>query len=187
MVKSSFVLAALLVLAPAHALAELKPDKIFVAEGKKQKFYVRDGLITGGDRAINEVVVKDIRRANNPGGFERIVIDLEGSRSGEPAAIERPPYYQLAVTPDERRLVFTVWGSPKLGFDSKKVVAAFKKSAAVENLVLYPRVEENLWTFALELRAGNPVEVFELSDPVRIIVDIRTAGDGKARKRQKAP
>jgi hypothetical protein len=87
------------------------------------------------------------------------------------------------VTPDERRLVFTVWGNPKLGFDSKKVLAAFKKSKAVENIVLYPRVEENLWTFAMELRSGNPVEVFELADPVRIIVDIRTLGDGKARKR----
>jgi hypothetical protein len=184
MVKILLVFASLLALAPVHASAELKPDKIYVAEGKKQKFYVRDGLITGGDRAISEVVVRDIRRANNPGGFERVVIDLEGTRSaGGGVAIERPPYYQLAVTPDERRLVFTVWGNPKLGFDSKKVIAAFKKSKAVENLVLYPRVEENLWTFAMELRSGNPVEVFELSDPVRIIVDIRTAGDGKPRKR----
>ncbi|HUP57719.1 MAG TPA: hypothetical protein VM598_09730 [Bdellovibrionota bacterium] len=183
MVKLLLVFASLLALGPVRASAELKPDKIYVAEGKKQKFYVRDGLITGGDRAINEVVVRDIRRANNPGGFERVVIDLEGTRSGEPAAIERPPYYQLAVTPDERRLVFTVWGNPKLGFDSKKVIAAFKKSKAVESLVLYPRVEENLWTFAMELRSGNPVEGFELSDPVRIIVDIRTAGDGKPRKR----
>ncbi len=183
MVKQIGVLFLALASSLGAAHAELKPDKIYVAEGKKQRFYIRDGLITGGDRAINEVVVKDIRRAVNPEGFERVVIDLESTRSGEPAAIDRPPYYQLAVTPDERRLVFTVWGNPKLGFDSKRVLAAFKKSKAVENIVLYPRVEENLWTFAMELRSGNPVEVFELADPVRIIVDIRTLGDGKAKKR----
>jgi hypothetical protein len=164
------------------ARGELKPDKVFVAEGKKSKFYIKDGLITGGDRAVSEVIVKDIRRASNPDGFERIVIDLEGSRGGEPLAISRPPYYQLAVTPDERRLVFTVWGNPKLGFDSKRVLAAFKKSKIVERISLYPRVEENLWTFSLELKAGSPVEVFELSDPVRIIVDVRTPRDTKARR-----
>jgi hypothetical protein len=167
---------------PVSALAELKPDKIFVAEGKKSKFYIKDGLITGGDRSIDEVVVRDIRRANNPGGFERIVIDLDGTHNGEPLAIARPPYYQLAVTPDERRLVFTVWGNPKLGFDSKKVIDAFRKSASVQNIVLYPRVEEGLWTFALELKGSTPVEVFELSDPVRIIMDLRTSGDKKAKR-----
>jgi hypothetical protein len=168
------VLSVVVALSPV-ARAELKPDKVFVAEGKKSKFYIKDGLITGGDRAVNEVVVRDIRRATNPEGFERIVIDLEGTRGGEALGISRPPYYQLAVTPDERRLVFSVWGNPKLAFDSKRVLAAFKKSKVVERVALYPRVEENLWTFSLELRSGSPVEVFELSNPVRIIVDIRTA------------
>ena len=40
--------------------------------------------------------------------------------------------------------------------------------------MLYPRLEEDVWTFAMELRGERPVEVFELKDPVRIIVDIRT-------------
>ena len=175
----SLILILFMVLA-VPARAELKPDKVYVAEGKKSKFYIKDGLVTGGDRAVTDVVVKDIRRASNPDGFERIVIDLEGTRDGEPLAISRPPYYQLAVTPDERRLVFTVWGNPKLGFDSKKVLLAFKKSKVVERIALYPRVEENLWTFSLELKNKNPVEVFELADPVRIIVDIRTSRDTKA-------
>jgi hypothetical protein len=174
------LLAFALLLPVAHA--DLKPDKVFVAEGKKSKFYVKDGLITGGDRAVNEVIVHDIRRATNPQGFERIVIDLEGTQNGEALAITRPPYYQLAVTPDERRLVFTVWGNPKLAFDSKKVLAAFKKSKVVQGISLYPRVEEGLWTFSLELKSGSPVEVFELSDPVRIIMDIRTSRDTKAKR-----
>src|SRR4051794_39293047 len=161
------------------ARAELKPDKVFVAEGKKSKFYIKDGLITGGARSATDAVVKDIRRATNPEGFERIVIDLEGSQGGEPLAISRPPYYQLAVTPDERRLVFSVWGNPKLGFDTQRVLAEFKKSKVVSKIALFPRVEENLWTFSLELKAGSPVEVFELSEPVRIIVDIRTPRDTK--------
>jgi hypothetical protein len=162
-------------LATPFAWAELRPDKVHVADAKKNLSYIHDGLFVGGDKAINDVVVKEIRRAANV-GFERVVIDLEGTKSGEPTAIPRPPYYQVAVTPDEKRIVFTLWGKPKLGFDSRKVIAAFKKSSVVANVVLLPKVEEDTWTFVFELKGDSPVEVFELSDPVRVIMDIKGGG-----------
>ena len=152
---------------------ELRPEKIHLAEARKNQAYVKDGLIVGGDRAIDDVVVKNIRRAPNS-GFERWVIDLEGNRSGEPAAIQRPPYFQVAVTPDEKRLIFTLWGKPKLGFDSRKTIAALKKSPLVEDVALFPRLEDERWMFAINLKSGRPIEVFELSNPVRIIVDIKS-------------
>jgi len=171
---SIFALASVsLACAATASAAHLKPEKVHVAEARKNQAYVKDGLIVGGDRAINDVVVKDIRRGKGP-GFDRWVIDLEGNRSGEPAAIQRPPYYQVAVTPDEKRLVFTLWGSPKLGFNSKKVVAAMMKSPAIEAVELFPRVDDETWTFSINLKAGRPVEVFELSNPVRIIVDVKS-------------
>jgi hypothetical protein len=154
--------------------ADLRPEKVYIAEARKTQTYIKDGLIVGGDQAIQDVVVKDIRRAKNP-LFERIVIDLEGNQGGEPAAIQRPPYYQVAVTPDENRLVFTVWGKPKLTLDAKKVLAAFKNSRSIEAVQLFPKVEKDSWTFALDMKAAQAVEVFELSDPVRIIIDIRSS------------
>lgn len=159
------------------AVAELRPDKVHVADSKKTQAYIRDGLIIGGDKAIDEVVVKDIRRAANS-GYERIVVDLEGTTLGEAAAISRPPYFQISVTPDERRIVFTIWGKPKLGFDSRRVVNAFKRSNVVQSVELLPRVEDSTWSFVFGLKGESPVEVFELSNPVRIIMDIK--GDAKA-------
>lgn len=158
---------------PAQAAADLRPDRIHVADERKNLAYIRDGLIIGGDQAVNEFVVKDIRRAPNK-GFERIVINLEGNQNGEPSAISRAPYFQIAVTPDEKRLVFNLYGRPKLGFDSRKVIQGFKKSSLVQNVVLLPRLEEDVWTFVLELRQGTPVEVFELGNPVRLVVDMKT-------------
>lgn len=154
------------------ARAELRPDLVHVADSKKTQMYIHDGLITGGDRAISEIAVRDIRRATNA-GYERIVIDLEGSRGGEPAAIPRPPFYQVSVTPDEKRIVVTLWGKPRLNFDSRRVVAAFKKSALIRSVELLPKVEEDTWSFVLGLKGDSPVEVFELNDPVRIIMDVK--------------
>lgn len=163
---------------PAWALAVLQPEKIHTADGKKTQAYVHDGLFVGGDRAIDDVTVTDIRHASNS-KYERVVIDLAVSKSGEPAAIERPPFYQVAVSPEERRLVFTIWGKPKLAFNPKKVAEAFKKSLLVSEIQLLPRVEDDSWTFVLALKTGKPVEVFELTNPARIIVDVGRGGDRK--------
>ena len=167
------ILAALL-LVSASALADLRPEKVYIAENRKTQTYIKDGLIVGGDQAIQDVVVKDIRRAKNP-LFERIVVDLEGNQAGEPSAIQRPPYYQVAVTPDEKRLVFTVYGKPKLSLDAKKVNSEFKHSEWVQGIQLYPKIEKDSWTFALDMKSGQAVEVFELADPVRVIIDIRNS------------
>jgi hypothetical protein len=76
----------------ASAWAAVNPDHVFVADTQKTGSYVKDGLIVGGDRAITEVVIRDIRHSMN-NGYERIVVDLEGNRSGEPVAIQRLSYF----------------------------------------------------------------------------------------------
>ena len=154
------------------AMAALRPNQVKTADGRKTDAYLSDGVVVGGDRAIDDVVIRDIRRAPNS-GFERVVIDLDGTRGGEPAAIKRPPYYQVAVTSDEQRIVFTIWGRPKLAFDTSKVSGAFKKSANIKDVQLMPRLDDDSWTFVLGLKPHQSVEVFELSQPARIIVDVR--------------
>lgn len=159
-------------LAVDAAQANIRPDKVYVAENKKSAHYIDDGLITGGDRAIDEVEVKDVRRAKNK-GFDRWVIDLDGTRRGEPTAIGRPPFYQIALNQDEKRMVVTIFGNPRLGFNSQKVVAQLKKSTGVSNVELLPKVEDDSWTFAVSFKEPRPIEVFELNNPVRIIIDLK--------------
>ncbi len=156
----------------SNAGADIRPEKVFVAEAKKTKFYIKEGLITGGDHAINDVTVKDIRHAANS-DFERIVLDLEGNQNHESVAIQRPPYYQLAVHPLQKRVDMTLWGRPKLAFDPQKVIHAFKKSAVVQKMILLPRLEDESWTFAFMLKSESPIEVFELTNPLRVIIDIQ--------------
>lgn len=171
-IKRWMVIGISLSLLGSLAFAELKPDKIRIADARKTQTYLKDGMITGGDRAIHSVIVKDIRRAANA-EFERIVIDLEGNRNGEPVAIQRPSYYQVSVTPDEKRVVTTLFGNPRLIMDPKKVIASFKKSPAIQGVHLYPVVTDDSWTFSFDLKGESPVEVFELNNPARIIMDIK--------------
>jgi len=161
----------------SQAQAEIHPETVFLADSKKTARYKKQGLFTGGDQSVNRVVVKNIRRSTQR-DYERIVIDLEGSHDGEPLAIERPPYYQVSLSPEESKVVLSIWGTPRIEFDTPSVVQSFHKSALIEKLELLPKVEENIWTFALKLKSPSPVEVFELSQApgssgmARIIIDI---------------
>lgn len=150
------------ILGPA-AGAALEPNEVREALPKKTESYLKEGVISGGDRDARAGMVKNIRRAIN-GNFERIVIDLDG---------EKAPYYQAALEPEQRRILITLFGSPKLGFNAKKIVEEFKKSSLVSHVELFPKIEEDAWTFALHLRAAVPVEVFELTAPTRIILDLK--------------
>jgi hypothetical protein len=168
----AILLASLTTLMSSQAFAELKPDHVHLAQGRKTGNYVADGLVNGGDQAMNDVVVKDIRRAVNP-GFERVVIDVQATRGGEDAAISRPPYYQVSINPDENRIIVTIWGKPLLELNSKKVVNEMKKSNVIQSIDLLPPMDGDSWTFVANLKTKRPVEVFELANPVRIILDIK--------------
>jgi hypothetical protein len=156
------------------AISGVKPDQVFVADAKKNKSYVGNGVIVGGDWAIDDFTVAGIRRASNL-GYERVVIDLEGNRGGEPAAVDRPPYYHVAVSPESKRVVVTIMGKPRLGFDPGKITSTFKRSSAVSKVELLPLVERDRWSFVMHLRKPSSVEVFELTKPTRIIVDLQAA------------
>jgi hypothetical protein len=158
-------LAVLFILSISSAVAALEPNRIHEALSKKTENYLGEGLVMGGDREVQGGIIKDLRRATNA-GFERIVLDLDA---------EKTPYYQAAVEPSEKRIVVTIFGNPKIAFDAKKVVEQFRKSPLVQKVELFPKVEEDTWIFALHLKAAVPVEVFELSSPSRIILDLKAA------------
>lgn len=160
---SALILSLFIATLTSKATAALEPSQVRAALPKKTESYLKDGVITGGDREIHSGIVKDVRRATN-GGFERIVIDLDA---------EKAPYYQAAVDPTSRRILVTIFGSPKLAINAKKIVDQFRASPLVARVEFFPLVEEDSWTFALYLKAAVPVEVFELTAPTRIIFDLK--------------
>jgi len=101
------------------------------------------------------------------------VIDLKKLINLKPLDLQHPPYFQAALHPKGDRLVITLWGNPQLSFNAKKVASAFKRSSIIKSIRLLPKLEDDSWTFYLDLKPGSLVEVFELSQPVRIIVDIK--------------
>jgi hypothetical protein len=156
--------------------AEIRPNKIHTADAKKNKAYIRDGLIVGGDGHIEESTVKGIRWSKS-NGFERIVFDLSSPPTEDPKAIPRPPYFQFSLAPEEKKLTFSLAGHPKLNFDPKAVLAAAKKSSLIQDVTIFPPIEGVPWMIVFELKKDVSIEAFELNEPVRVILDIQPKKD----------
>ncbi len=152
--------------------AGMSAQDIHVADSTKTKLYLKEGLVIGGDRTIDDVIILDVRHSMNT-DYERVVIDLDGNKNGEPAVIQRPPYYQVEISPVQKRMVVTVFGKPKLAFDAARVKKGFSKSKLVKSVELFPVLEKDRWSFAITFTSAKSAEIFELANPVRVILDLK--------------
>jgi len=158
----------------SHPLqADLTPDLIHHASHQKRNLYFNNALFVGGDGSLRGIILQDITCSSQK-DHERITITLEINRNGEPLPLAKPPYYQIAIeTKSSPTLTVAIWGYPHLHFDAKKVQSSFQTIPIVQNLSLFPKLEEDHWTFSMTLAKKSALEVYELSHPARIVLDIR--------------
>ena len=137
---------------------------VYRAEPKKTQVYIREGVVEGGEPTIQGAFVSNIRRSKNA-DFERVVVDIDS---------KAVPAFHISVEPGAHRILVTVMGNAKTSFDATKIVSSFRKSALIERVDLFPKLDDGFWTFSLQLRREVPVEAFTLSGPSRIVLDLKT-------------
>ncbi len=156
-----------------QSLAQVDTEAFHQALKLKKNLYYQDGTVTGGDRNSSDFRVSQIRIAPNPAGYDRMVIDLAGNVSGDKSALARPPYYQVELDSVLKLVHVTLYGKPKLEFSTQATAKAVKKTHHLTSVELLPLVEQDRWTFTLHTRPKVKIEVFELTEPARIIVDFK--------------
>ncbi len=139
----------------------------------KKDFYLSEGAFTGGDRTSSDFTVSNVRVASNPAGFDRVVIDLSGNQLGEKSPLSRPPFYLVEVDPSDKRVMVTLYGKPKLDFSTMSSIQSAKKTKLISNLEFTPIANKDRWTWAIHTRHVAKAEVFELTSPARIIIDLK--------------
>ena len=155
------------------AFASVHPSERHEAGGAKTNRYISAGFFAGGEHTVTSAKLKDIRRGKQSGGFERIVFDLEAQADDKEAV----PYFQVQAAPEEGRFIMSIWANVLYDFDSTRVSKTFTKSEHFKRINVIPRLEEGLtiieFTIAPETGKQPPkFEVFRLSHPARIIMDV---------------
>jgi hypothetical protein len=156
---------------PAHAQFD---EASFRSSLKvKREVYLKEGSFTGGDRNSSDFRVKEIRLAANPAGYDRVVIDFAGNSVSGKSELARPPFYIVELNPENKRVQVTLFGKPKLDFSSQSSIQAARKTKLVSKLEFIPIVNSDRWTWSIETKAPVKAEVFELSNPARVIIDLK--------------
>ena len=155
------------------AFAQFKSENFRQALKLKKEFYLKDGTFTGGDRNSADFRVKDIRIAQSPAGYDRVVLELSGNAKGEKISLSRPPFYLIELNSTARLITITLYGKPKLEFSIPNALQATRKSKTITKVNFIPLVNEDRWIWTIETQVPVKTEVFELSDPARIILDLK--------------
>lgn len=173
MIQSCF--GAFLVILSFSNLAHAQFDDLKFKQALKVKkdFYLNEGSFTGGDRTSNDFTVSNVRVAANPAGYDRVVIDLAGNHLGEKSALSRPPFYLVEADPTDKRVIVTLYGKPKLDFSTLSSNQSAKKAKVISDFEFTPLANKDRWTWAIHTRQVAKIEVFELTQPARIIIDLK--------------
>lgn len=156
----------------ALSLASKEPGPRFDVKGTKTNAYKTDGFFAGGQRSVTAVKLKDIRHSAKKGSFERVVLDLEPMVEDT----VKMPFFQVQLSPEEGRVVLSIWADVQYDFNETKIQKLFAASPHFKQVHMVPRVEDGLATIEFLTSASKnqkpKVEVFQLTQPPRIIIDV---------------
>ena len=147
------------------ALAQFDEAAFRQALKVKKGVYLKEGSFTGGDRMSSDVTLSNVRVAANPEGYDRIVVDF--------AKLERPPFFLVQNDPHSHRVVATIYGKVKADFSTQSAIQSAKKTKSIKKLEFLPVVEPDRLQFSAEVQGSVKTEVFELTGPARIIIDLK--------------
>jgi hypothetical protein len=139
----------------------------------KKNAYTSEGSITGGSRETRDFIISQIRVAANPAGYDRIVLEIEGNAGGEKSAVSAPPFYLVENDPSNKLVIVTLYGKAKLDFSRQMATQQARKAKLISKLDFLAEVTEDRWTWTIHTEVPVRAEVFELSSPARIIIDLK--------------
>lgn len=150
-------------------------EQFHLAEPKKTDFYVREGVFNGGDRATAPFSVESLRFAAGQ-EHERLVFDVKPIMGLGIHELQQAPYFEVAVDSRKKQILVTLFGTSDIELNAEKLAKAFRKSRFIRSVEALPKVEDDRRSFFVQLNAARPIEVFELTKPARIVIDIKTRG-----------
>ncbi len=138
---------------------DLFKERIRKIDGKKRGIYLDQGVFSFGNASAEATALTKIRHSYRKSeGFERIVFDFTSS---QPAKL----YSYMGKTAKKLYLDFF---QTQISGD----VGSFGTSPFVQAIDIFP-VDENQVSLELNFKTDVNVEVFYLTDPGRLVIDVK--------------
>ena len=173
MIRLSLVILLLLLALPQPTYAQFDPAGFKQALKLKKNIYFSDSTISGGDGSVSDFRVSQIRLAANKDGYDRIVLELQGNDSGSKSALTIPPFYMVENDSNNKRVLITLFGKVKQEFSRQIASQQARRTKFISHLEFLPLVDTDRWSWLVYTQVPVKAEVFELTSPSRIIIDLK--------------
>lgn len=146
------------------------PTSLRTALKLKKNLYRSEGATVGGVPTVNQFTVNNLRVGTHGQDYDRVVVETQFPSQG---AQQQAPSFHVEVNSNTHTTVVTLYGHAQLAFNTKLVQNQIKKTKWIQKIQLMPVVDQDRWIFSIDTTPGTEVEVFELSQPGRIILDFK--------------
>lgn len=169
-IAHAFVFILILSFFPSFSIAQETEEVPFHKALKvKKNLYRSASAVMGGNSKINRFFVKSFRVGSHAQEYDRIVIETTPAMEG---SFSQSPSFHVEHTEKNSAFV-TLYGQAKLEFNARAIPGLVKKSRLIQQVSFLPIIDADRWMLSVELAPGTKMEVFELQDPARIIIDFK--------------
>jgi hypothetical protein len=142
----------------SFASINFSSQRIWKISDKKRNIYLDKGIIYLNSKA-EKVSLKSIRsRFNSSKGYERIVLDFDTNN---------PPRIYGLISQGKKKLFIDLFNTT-IGTSDRMI----KKTKFVSSIDVY-QLDTNKLSLELNLRKSYNFDVFYLSNPSRLVIDIK--------------
>lgn len=156
--KKTWIVFAILFVAASLSAQDLFKERIRKIDGKKRGVYLDRGVFSLG-QATSEGALTKIRHSFRKNeGFERIVFDFNSPS----------PTKLYSFMDKEAKKLHLDFFKTSLGGD----IGSFGSSHYVQSIDIFP-MDENQVSMEINFKNDVSVEVFYLTDPGRLVIDVK--------------
>lgn len=137
----------------------------------KKNAYLKDGVITGGVAGTGTSLLNVRRAFSAKAELERLIISL-GDKEAKPLKGE-PTYFQAAMDASNNRMVLDITQLKLSKVSEQQVQRLFKSSPYVSSVSFTLDPEDKAASMVVNLKRPMKLEVFRLSKPARIVLDLK--------------
>jgi|GEM_PF-5898873 len=144
-----------------------------VALEKKLGIYAENGVVSAGSAKGRDESIKEVRFGRQK-EFERLVFEFRTQ--------EEVPYSEFSLDPKTQRLMVSFFGKKISHEKSPNWKKIEQNSETIVHVRAYPKLKTiDFQTIVFDLKPGTRFEVFKLSAPHRIVLDLRQFSPPEAR------
>jgi len=137
----------------------------------KKNAYLSDGVFTGGKTAGQGASILAVKRGfSAKAELERMIVTI-GDKEARPLRGE-PTYFQASMDAAQRRMVLDISQLKLSKVSEAQIQRLFKSSPYVSGIDLTLDPEDRAATMVVHLKRPMRLEVFKMSKPARIVLDL---------------